>query len=766
MSYRSHITLFLTVLMVIGCSPARHLDEEEYLYRDTRLKIETSENVSQGPQKRHLIDVTAPEPNSRIFGMFPVKLWLYNMAGNDVPDKGFRHWLKYKAGEPPVIYKPYHEEATKSELKAALQNRGFFYYEIEALRNERNKKVSLVYNIRVEAPYRIDTVVFPEATDSLTTSIREQREASLVREGKVYRLQTLEDERERIARELRKDGFFYFSPEYLLFELDTARRDRLMEISVRVKEDVPEGAREKYTIGKIFMHHGHSYGDTIPAGDTLSDGGILHLTDENIHVRTDVLDRMVFFDEGTFYDQEDYEATLSKLTGLGVFKYVNIGMKQDPNREDPVLDVHIYLTRFLPESLQASVQAVSKSNDFIGPGVSLTYLNRNTFRGGELFQLSLHSAFETQFSRSRKGVNSFEIGVRSSVNIPRLVFPFLDTDRLISKRFSPETRISAGYNFFNRTDYFTAHTYDFSFGYHWQETTTKSHDLYVLSVDYLNLNDVDESIDEDYLLRRNLSEDFIVSLRYQYTINNLMYSGKRFNTYFKASAEFAGNALALSDRIFGKQAVEREGPSRFLGLAYAQYARFFTDIRGYFNISRKNRLVGRVYTGLGLPYGNSDQLPYQKQFFMGGTNSVRAFASRSLGPGTYSRPDSLDNNLYLEQSGDIRIETNLEYRFHITKMFKGALFADAGNVWLLEEDEQTPGGAFEFSQVLNQFAVGTGAGIRLDASFLVVRLDVAFPVRKPSLSEGNRWVFKDIDFGSREWRRENLVFNLAIGYPF
>jgi outer membrane protein assembly factor BamA len=238
-----------------------------------------------------------------------------------------------------------------------------------------------------------------------------------------------------------------------------------------------------------------------------------------------------------------------------------------------------------------------------------------------------------------------------------------------------------------------------------------------------------------------------------------MLEDKAIQTYFQSGIEFAGNTLSLlsSDAPEGER-------NTFLGIAYAQYARTTADLRFYTNTGNYNQLVFRILAAVGIPYGNSNILPYRKQFYIGGSTSVRAFRYRSVGPGTYL-PDSIDNNLFFDQTGDIKLESNLEYRFNIYKLLKGALFLDAGNIWLVNEDPSKPGGKFVFSDILSEMAVGTGFGIRLDASFFVLRLDLGMPLRKPFLPDNDRWVTDEINLKSPSWRRDNLVLNIAIGYP-
>jgi outer membrane translocation and assembly module TamA len=267
-------------------------------------------------------------------------------------------------------------------------------------------------------------------------------------------------------------------------------------------------------------------------------------------------------------------------------------------------------------------------------------------------------------------------------------------------------------------------------------------------------------------LRKSFQEQFIIGSNYGYTYNSQIGSVRRSQYYFNGSIQLSGNTLYLVQSLFSGRRSTEENPYTLFGYAYSQYSRFTVEGRYFYDFTKKSKLAARVFGGVGLPTGNSSTMPYVKQFFSGGSNSIRAFQARSVGPGSYRIPDSLAGKAFLDQSGDIKLEANLEYRFTIISVVKGAFFADAGNVWLSQKNAQYPGGEFILDQFQKQLAVGTGAGLRFDFSFFVLRLDLAFPLRKPYLPDNQRWVINQIDFGNPSWRSQNLVLNIAIGYPF
>jgi outer membrane protein assembly factor BamA len=443
-----------------------------------------------------------------------------------------------------------------------------------------------------------------------------------------------------------------------------------------------------------------------------------------------------------------------------------------------MLHADIYLTPLKKKSVRAEVQAVSKSNNFVGPGVAFTFTNRNFLRGAELFQLKLNTSYEVQISRQTSGaLNSFEMGIESSLTIPRFIAPIhIDYN---SKRYLPKTQFKLGYNFQNRLSYFRINSFNAGYGYNWKESISKSHELFPVDLTFLKTDKRSEIFEN--LLKKNpvlassFEDQFILGTRYSYTINTQLSESisQRFeerkyrehNFYFNGNIDVAGNLLNAVQRVINKKEYDNE--YKIFHLPYSRYVRGDVDVRYYWAMDEHNKLATRIVVGAGYALGDSTSapMPYIKQFAIGGSNSIRAFPARSIGPGTYDvLANPSDGNLrFIDQRGDLKLEGNIEYRFDIIKSLKGAMFVDAGNIWLLRDNSnQRPEGKFDKNTFLKQLAVGTGAGLRFDFSFFVLRLDVAFPLRRPAQG----WVTKDIDFGSSSWRGDNIVFNIAIGYPF
>jgi outer membrane protein assembly factor BamA len=311
---------------------------------------------------------------------------------------------------------------------------------------------------------------------------------------------------------------------------------------------------------------------------------------------------------------------------------------------------------------------------------------------------------------------------------------------------------------------------NFSYGYTWKETQQKEHTFNPLAINFARLERTTVAFKDllaaNPFLRQSFEEQFTIGGNYSFTYNSLVGNPRRNQYYFNGLVDVSGNLLSLANRAITGRAPTEESPYTLFGARYSQYTRLATDARYYFIINKNSKIATRLLAGVGMTYGNSRTLPYVKQFFSGGSNSIRAFLPRTVGPGTYLMPDSLVNKGFLDKAGDIKLEGNIEYRFTIISVLKGALFLDAGNVWLMRKNNQLPGGEFNAADFYNELAVGSGFGLRLDLSFFILRFDLGMPLRKPYLPEKERWVIDEINFGQRNWRKQNLVLNIAIGYPF
>jgi hypothetical protein len=478
----------------------------------------------------------------------------------------------------------------------------------------------------------------------------------------------------------------------------------------------------------------------------------------------------VFLYPDSLFRQRRRDQTLSRLMSLGTFRFVEIKFRPSAAGDSAGrarLDSDILMTQLKKKSLRAELQLVSKSNGFTGPGLTIQFRNRSAFRGAEQLLINAVASTETSTrspsgseSRSNVGLISNEFGLNAQLIVPRLIapqLPFLNP-RLVNSDFQPRTNFGAGVRYVSRTGYFSTTSYNLNYGYSWKTKITNEQELKLIDVSY-NAVTTEQAfrdvLDARPFLKQAYQPQFILASSYRYTYNQQVLEKRRQQIFFQGMAEVSGNvANALSSLTVGQKS-----PTEYYTIAgqrFAQYAKFDLELREYYRISANpasgNRIVGRLQIGVGLPYGNSGggTLPYLRQYGIGGPNSIRAYAARQIGPGSYKPAVGDIVNNYYDQVGDLRLEGNIEYRQDLFPYVKGAVFLDAGNIWLVNNDPQRPGGQFQASTFLQQLAVGTGLGLRIDVQFFVIRFDYAIPLRA--------------NYGTPDDKNGRL--NLAIGYPF
>ncbi len=791
------ICIILALLLSGSCTGLRQLDENQVLYTGSRVSVEpVDESIPNKKEvKSELEAVIRPDPNTRILISRP-RLWIYNIMG-ETGGSGIDHWIQTNLGRPPVLFEDVDTERTARLMQNRLYNMGYFDGEIDYQVREKTRRASVDYHISVKPPYRIRSIFMPEDDTPVVSKIGLSMEESILESGQIYRLQSLRDERDRIDQYLKELGYFYFHPDYLIFIADTTAGDRLVDLYLRIKPAAPPMALRSYTMRNIYIDTGgRETGDFEDTGqgaasfeESAPESGVPEHPDEEAgmseepgqepqkeindgvyivagedYLKPHVLNRAVFLEQGQIYANRDRRRTLSYLMGLEIFRFVNLRFNPVVNNAgNNYLDARIMLIPLERRAVSTELRGVSKSNDFAGPGITGTYLNRNLLGGAEQLRISIDGAFETLLGES--GVNSIEAGITTELKIPRLV-PF--DIGWITPELIPATRMSLSLNYLNRTDAFSLASFRSEFGYLWNPSLRTQQRLTPFVFNVFGLGSVapeyEELFDRDALLRRGLFEQFILGSQYSYLYNSQLDGISNEDWYFNLNLDVAGNSLWMASNYLGIGGADDEGDRQIFGQSFSQYGKADLDFRYYVNIGSDTRLATRFIAGIGIPYGNSTSLPYTKLFTIGGTQSIRAFHPRRLGPGSYTPPEELETAFNIYQAGEIKLEMNMEFRYAFSNIIKGAIFADAGNIWNLYEDEDVPGGRFEYPGFLQEIALGTGMGLRLDFTFFLLRLDLAFPLFDPRDAAGD--YFQPVRPFDSRWRRDHLVFNLAIGYPF
>jgi outer membrane protein insertion porin family len=752
-------------LSVTSCSNTKKLPADEALYLGATVKIRDRDN-KMGAKKRknmrnELEKLTRPRPNKKILGV-RFKLFMYNLAGNPKKETSFRGWIKNKLGEPPVLLSDVNLNNNTAILSNYLQNIGYFQADARGDTTVKNKKATATYTVRPGPQYFIDTVSFELDSSFLDNTIRQCVPKTILKRGQPYNLEMVKLERQRIDAYLKESGFYFFSPDFILINVDSTIGNNKVNMYVQIKPGTPKQGKEMYTIKNVYLFTNFRLNQA--ASDTAIKDAELYkgyyVVDRAKKYKPYMFEQSMQFDPGDIYSRTDHNLSLNRLVSLGVFKFVKNRFEIVPNSPFSQLNTFYYLTPLPKKSLRAEINGTSKSNNLVGSNASISWRNRNTFRAGELLSITASGGAEVQYSSNLKGYNVYRVGLEGALVFPRFLVPFVKINT--KGGFVPKTNIMAGYDLLNKQQLYSLNSFRASYGYSWKESLYKEHTFNPISINYVQpLKVTDEykaQILLDPTLNKTIEKQFILGSTYNFTYNEMVDKPKNATGFFfSGTADVSGNLAGL---ILGDSSRGKSG--QILGAAFSQYAKVEADFRIYRRLGSEASWANRLIIGASIPHGNSRSLPYIKQFFSGGTSSLRAFRNRALGPGSYNGSDT---SLIPDQTGDIKLELNTELRTNLFSVVDGAAFIDAGNIWLYNSDPNKPGAQFS-KNFLKEIAVGTGLGLRIDVSVLVIRLDVAFPIRKPWLPEGERWVIKQIQFGNPTWRKENLIFNIGLGYPF
>jgi outer membrane protein assembly factor BamA len=758
----------MLAVLLTSCGVRKFIPEDETLYTGAVLQMSTEEGVKNtGELKRELKTLLRPRPNSRILGL---RLGLFYHYKSQKEKTFFLYrWLNKKFGEEPVYLSDVGPDHIEQLLLNRLENRGFFYSRVGYAIDSTRKYANVTYKTEIPKPYLLEKFKLDSDSSAIYKAIENALVETEIKPGNRFDLELMKFERERIDDELKRHGYYNFNPDFLIFEADTnSYETKKFDLFLRLKKGAPERSLIPYTLDSITVFPNYSIDQdstAISAGKSLNG---IHFVQREEFFKPERLEPYILFKKGQNYNSQTARLTSNRLSALGSYKFVNIRFNENDSTEfngNGTLNADIFLSPLARRSVRAEIQAVTKSNGFAGPGVALTYNNRNLFKGGETLSITGNFAYEAQIAGGQNtGLTGIAGGLKAELVIPRLI-PVSPSQ---FKYAVPKTRIGLGGDLLKRSKLYTLASVNASFGYTWQANKFVFHELNPVSVNYVDLSNTTAEFDsiliKNPFLRRSFEQQFIAGLNYSYTYNELVDEDKEQPIFISTSWDLAGNLLNLLSG--GRETV--------FGLEYAQYARADLDFRYYLKWGHEQSLVSRIYAGWGIPYGNSSTLPFVKQFFSGGPYSVRAFQIRSLGPGSFGSDQSGPESFF-DQSGNLRLEANLEYRFPIWSYVKGAFFADAGNVWLTGEtgvtEDDTPENR-EFNEELfargkfgsdwlKELGVGIGFGLRVDIQSFVLRFDLASPLQIPYLPEGERIRIPFFDGGSN-----NLVFNFAIGYPF
>ncbi len=751
------IFLFAGFLCLIySCTGLKKIPKGSSLYTGAELVYVSDFSYKKEKEiKRSDDGLIRPDPNGKLLWMRP-GLSLYNSIKKPKKERGLGHWLKNKIGKPPVLFDADIPKNTAERISNHLFHRGFFEARVDYEIKQTKKTTGIRYYVYPGHAHLIDTLIMPADSTSIGIALRRQRESSLINEGDRYDLDQLKIERGRLSDEVQNLGYYHFNPDYLYYRADTTNSKYKVDLTLKVKPNIPPQAQSQYRISSVYITDDFQL-QSDEKRDTTRIGNYYYISKSH-GIRPEIVLDEVFLSENRLYNGAIHHRTINYLMALGNFKYANIQYINE-NDSSNTLDANILLSPYKKYSLSAEVNTVTKTNNFFGPGIRLSFLNRNILGGSEILTTNVNAGYEWQVTNNDFGTTSLELSSETSLIIPRIV-PFKQNKA--TKKYLGSSRITGGVGYYNRVDLYKFFTLSGSYKYTWIKRPKIIHELLPFDVSINNLlktsPEFNAYLNENPSVRRSLEDQFILGATYNFTYNAL----REKHFVYSGGIEFAGNTLSMFGRLTGRPP-DKNDPKSFLGVPYSQFVRLKNEFRYQLLASKNDVIATRVIASIGLPYSNSSVLPYVRQFFSGGSNSIRAFRARSIGPGSYY-PSDTSSFFLVDQSGDIRFEANVEYRFPIVRYLKGALFIDAGNIWLINDDPDRPGGVFTADKFLKDLAVGVGYGLRVDMDIIVLRFDWAFPLRKPYLEEDNRW--NDIDFFNSQWRRENIILNISIGYPF
>lgn len=762
---------------VISCSNTKFLKDGQMLYTGAEVKIENDSlsKKEKSELQSALEESLTPKPNSTFLGLRP-KLYAYNTTKEPKKEKGIKYWLKYKFGEEPVLLGDVDREFNKDIIVNYSENKGYFNAKAKYDTVSKNKKAQVIYTLNPGARYLISNVNFPKDSTLINSEIQNLKEKTLLKAGNPFDLDVIKNERQRIDNELKDKGFYYFSPDNIIVQADsTVTKDPKVELIVKLKDNTPKLATEQFTIDKVVVFPNYNLRDAkkgkynIPMNPDSLKGyeyNNIYVVDPDKKFKPRIFDRALYFNQGDIYNRKDHNLSLNRLISLGVFKFVKNEFVVSDSLNHK-FDAYYVLTPKELQSLRLEALGRTNSANYAGSELNLNWTQRNFFRGAEQFKASVYGAFDVQMGGPADAENIFRAGTNVQLSIPRIVAPFRFNS---SSAFVPRTNIQLGYEFQNRTTLYTLNTFNASFGYQWKENVRKEHELKVIDISLIDPANVTQKYMDKFpqnpYLERVVEQQLIFGPTYSYTYSTTMLPKK--NTfYYKGMLDLAGNITGLVTGANKKEGKEKT----IFGVPFSQYAKIENDVRFYHKFNEKTSFASRFIAGVAIPYGNSEHIPFSRQFFVGGSNSIRAFRARTLGPGSYDPRPQRAEGFVFDQSGDVKLELNAEYRANLYKFLNVAAFVDAGNIWLINDEfdqkgvNTRPGGKFS-KEFLSEIAVGAGVGLRLDFSILVLRLDLAMPLRVPYYEKGDRWTFDRINFGDSSWRKDNLILNIAIGYPF
>lgn len=757
------------IILLGSCNSTRFVPEGKYLLNRISVRID-DKDIKREALKTHI----RQKENLRILGVLKFHLGVYNLSSREKDND----WLK-RIGEAPVLYDEAQTQKSKDQLKIFLKNKGYYNAVVtdSLVKNEAKHKLNLIFDIEAHEPYRIRNYGYAVKDINIRKILLQDSVSQLLKPGDIFDLDVLNAERQRISNALKNKGYYKFSEEYVSFKADTNLYNHQVDLQVNVDDallnnDEKETVNHQqykirnYLINLTYKTPDLSGQQSEEKSDTLVKDNYIFTYSGKLNYKP-----VLFFDlnrlkDSTYYCLDNAEKTYRALNRLRQFKLINIGFNETNtffNDSVPQLDCRMQLSPLPKQNISVEVEGTNSSGN-LGIAGNFNYQHRNVFRGAEVFDFQLRGARERQ-ALINNLFNTREFGIESSLTVPKFL-NFIRGKQFFTFQI-PETKLTIGFNFQSRPDYTRSIT-NFKFGYNWKTSNYQFHTLNLVDLNYVNIYNPDSTFlnsIQDLYIKSSFTDHLILASNYTWMFNTQNINKREDYTYYKVGLESAGSLLWLYSGIINKSKTESidtiTGKKSYyyeiLNKRFAQYLKADFEYRYGHMIDKSSSIVGRTFVGIGIPFGNFNVLPFEKKYFTGGANGIRAWQVRSLGPGSYKAP----SNLYPNQSSDIKLEANLEYRFKLFWLMEGALFVDAGNIWAINYKDNREGAVFRIDEFYKQFAVGSGFGLRFDFTYFLFRLDLGAKMRDPSREAGKRFIPGNYRLSADQF---NLSF--AIGYPF
>ncbi len=773
------------IVILCACSSTKHVPSGQYLLDKVAVEVRDSAGNEVGEIDRtELSTYLRQTPNHKVLGFLKLQLATYSLSGSDT-SKWYNRWLR-KIGQPPVIYDSALTAASVRQLRLAMMNRGYMEADVtvDSLARPDKKKMEITYHVQPGEPHRIGSVTY-EIPDSAISAIVMGDTAGLdLHAGERFDRNVLDGVRVAITDRLRRKGYYAFNKEYITFYADTAANSKLVDVTLVVRPPISgtsTGEADSTAVHRIHYIRNVVFVTNYYPGEPLADvftnarssderQGYITLYGDDRYLKPGVLMEKCFLRPGHRYGSQQVDRTYEYMSQLGILRTINIEFVPVQSFESEVwMDAYVLLTRNKKQSVALELEGTNSEGD-LGFGIGLSYQHRNLAKGSQQLSVKYRTSYESLSGDLSDLINDAytEQAAEVGLTFPRFMFPFL-TRRLIH-RLRASSELSATFNYQERPEY-TRVIAGLGWKYKWNNrsnTERRTWDFVDVNYVYLpksTINFIDEIAPDNPLLRYSYEDHLIMRMAYTYQLTNKQTpvsvgpaSRKRLQPVVfsvRASAETAGNLLyAISSLAHQKK---QGGVYKVFGTQYSQYIKAEADYTVARNFNPRHSLAFHAGAGVGVPYGNSEALPFEKRFYAGGANGVRGWGVRTLGPGSYDSRNSVND--FINQCGDIRLDLSLEYRMKLFWVIEGALFVDGGNIWTIRNYENQPGGVFKIDKFWKQIALAYGAGLRMDFTYFILRFDLGMKAYNPAMNQ-ERWPLVN-----PSWHRD-ATFHFAVGYPF